>query len=478
VKVSSFVRSTFRSVLFGASLLAGTISLAGVASAGDKLPYDAGTTQVVTQDWNGTVSHSTYGKAIDLGLSSGTNVRAVTSGTVVYAGWVDKNAQGYCPVSCWLNGFGNTVYLQSTDGTKHDIYAHLSQVDVVNGQTISQGQILGKSGQSGWGAAGPHLHFQRKLNSIAGVPGNSVAVTFDENSTNQPWTSQNTGLTSNNPRQFLDLDGNSQADLAFQHSSGQVNAWWAGFPGGNNDILGNASGWSYKGMGYGIKGIQKAAIIWMHPSGQVNAWFGGRQGDSNDALGNASGWEIKAICDLNGDNQSEIIFQDPSGAVNAWWSGRPGGPGDYLGNASGFDLKGCGNFNSDNNYDLVFQHPSGAIHTWWSGRPGGSGDYLGNAAGWNIGAIVDISGDFKSEIILQHPDGSVNAWFSGRPGGSGDFLGNASGFKLVGGGYFNPFFKADLVFQNTTNGNIHIWLDGKPGSYGSDYRGNASGWSL
>jgi murein DD-endopeptidase MepM/ murein hydrolase activator NlpD len=192
MKLSKSVQTIVRSLVF-ALLVTISPALAQKAFAGDKLPYDAGTTQIVTQGWNGTTSHSTYGKAIGFGMVAGTNVRAVTSGTVVFAGWVDKNAQGYCPVSCWLNGFGNAVYIQSTDGSKHDIYAHMSELSVSNGQSITQGQLLGKSGSSGWGASGPHLNFQRKLDSIAGVPGNSVEVTFDENSSNQPWTSKNSG---------------------------------------------------------------------------------------------------------------------------------------------------------------------------------------------------------------------------------------------------------------------------------------------
>lgn len=58
------------------------------------------------------------------------------------------------------SGFGLHMLLQHSWGAT--LYAHLDQVLVANGQTVSKGQVIAKSGASGIGS-GPHLHFGVKV---------------------------------------------------------------------------------------------------------------------------------------------------------------------------------------------------------------------------------------------------------------------------------------------------------------------------
>lgn len=61
---------------------------------------------------------------------------------------------------------GRMVFLDTTtDGYNFD-YLHLSRVDVVKGQAVTQGQVLGLSGASGLGKErgyGPHLHLSARV---------------------------------------------------------------------------------------------------------------------------------------------------------------------------------------------------------------------------------------------------------------------------------------------------------------------------
>ncbi|MFD8871251.1 MULTISPECIES: M23 family metallopeptidase [Streptomyces] len=92
-------------------------------------------------------SHNHSGQ--DFVVPSGTQVRAVHGGVVVKAG---GNGAGDGPA------YGNAIVIKHADNT-YSQYAHLSQVKVWVGQTVTTGQLIGLSGNTG-NTTGPHLHFE------------------------------------------------------------------------------------------------------------------------------------------------------------------------------------------------------------------------------------------------------------------------------------------------------------------------------
>lgn len=84
---------------------------------------------------------------VDFGAPTGTPVRSVGDGVVVFAGQ--------------QNGYGNVVQVQHS-GDRSTVYAHLSRIDVRRGQHVEQGVRIGAVGATGW-ATGPHLHFEFKV---------------------------------------------------------------------------------------------------------------------------------------------------------------------------------------------------------------------------------------------------------------------------------------------------------------------------
>ncbi len=99
---------------------------------------------------------------IDLPADIGTPVQATGSGTVVWAGWgLFNNAPNYTE-----DPYGKAVAIRHDFGYKgqplYTIYAHLSEVDVVVGQTLIVGDILGKVGKTGF-TTGPHLHYEVRI---------------------------------------------------------------------------------------------------------------------------------------------------------------------------------------------------------------------------------------------------------------------------------------------------------------------------
>ena len=49
------------------------------------------------------------------------------------------------------------------------LYAHQSRLITSVGQVVSQGQVIGYSGSTGY-STGPHLHFETRINSIPQNP--------------------------------------------------------------------------------------------------------------------------------------------------------------------------------------------------------------------------------------------------------------------------------------------------------------------
>lgn len=86
---------------------------------------------------------------IDFGASIGTPVHAALAGTVLGTGNTDAVRGCY--------SFGKWVLIKHQNGLD-TIYAHLSQIKVSTGQTVSTGDVIGYSGETGY-ATGPHLHF-------------------------------------------------------------------------------------------------------------------------------------------------------------------------------------------------------------------------------------------------------------------------------------------------------------------------------
>jgi murein DD-endopeptidase MepM/ murein hydrolase activator NlpD len=93
--------------------------------------------------------HQTWRRhlGVDYAAPTGTPVRSVGDGVVDFAG-----RQG---------GYGNVVQIRHTND-RSTLYAHLSRIDVRQGQRIEQGMRIGAVGSTGW-STGPHLHFEFRV---------------------------------------------------------------------------------------------------------------------------------------------------------------------------------------------------------------------------------------------------------------------------------------------------------------------------
>ena len=81
---------------------------------------------------------------IDIAVPTGTDVLAADRGRVIISGW--------------NGGYGNFIAIDHGNGLA-TAYAHNSRLLVKEGDVVTQGQVIAKSGNTGL-STGPHLHFE------------------------------------------------------------------------------------------------------------------------------------------------------------------------------------------------------------------------------------------------------------------------------------------------------------------------------
>lgn len=126
----------------------------------------------ITAGW--TYNDGSAHNAIDLRAAVGTPVFAAEGGTVnltqLWDGHTKTGDQSY----------GNLIRIRHSDyegKALETYYAHLSRICVANGQTVSEGQVIGYSGGSG-NSQGAHLHFEVRVQRVRYNPLNWLDNNF------------------------------------------------------------------------------------------------------------------------------------------------------------------------------------------------------------------------------------------------------------------------------------------------------------
>ena len=108
----------------------------------------------------GMRNHPVYGysrehNGVDYAAPTGTPVRTIGDGVVTFAGV--------------QNGYGNVIQIRHRNAKHSTLYAHLSRIDVKQGDNVMQGEKIGAVGSTGV-STGPHLHFEFRIDNAPQDP--------------------------------------------------------------------------------------------------------------------------------------------------------------------------------------------------------------------------------------------------------------------------------------------------------------------
>ncbi|MDP2641908.1 MAG: M23 family metallopeptidase, partial [bacterium] len=126
-----------------------------------RLPIDEPITITDTYGYSRLTGASSIShKGTDFRASLGTPVFAMNSGTIRFTDF--------------LRNYGNTIVIDHGLGLQ-TIYMHLSEINVETGDEVKRGDLIGKSGDTGY-VLGPHLHLSIKIGGISIDPERFMAL--------------------------------------------------------------------------------------------------------------------------------------------------------------------------------------------------------------------------------------------------------------------------------------------------------------
>jgi FG-GAP-like repeat len=187
--------------------------------------------------------------------------------------------------------------------------------------------------------------------------------------------------------------------------------------------------------------------------------------------------------------KTEILFQNANdGAAQFWFmdGNRIASRADVVGEdgkpmviGPPWSIVGVGDFNQNGKADILFHNTDGQTQIWFmdgnkivsrANVVAENGNSLNVGLPWSIVGVGDFNQNGKADILWHNTDSQTQIWF--MDGNKIVSRANVVGedtkpmvigppWSIVGVGDFNQNGKADILFQNATDGAAQIWfMDG------------------
>jgi hypothetical protein len=294
-----------------------------------------------------------------------------------------------------------------------------------------------------------------------------------------------------------DFNGDGIPDLAVANSSGDTLTILLGNGDGTFTAVASSPQTGndpYYVVAGDFNGDCRSDILWRNSSSEeAYVWLMNGTSILNQGSpgGPSSAWVIEGVGDFNGDGMSDILWQNSStGEVYIWLINgtsiaNQGSPGT-VSPSSGWVIAGVGDFNGDGKADILWQNStSGEIYIWLMNGTAiasqGSPGAVSASSGWVIQGAGDFDGNGTSDILWRNSSsGEIYIWFmsgttitnQGSPGTV------STGWGIKGAGDYNGDGKTDILWQNSTSGEVYIWemngltitSQGSPGTVSSPWQ--------
>ncbi|MBF0344255.1 MAG: VCBS repeat-containing protein [Nitrospirae bacterium] len=293
-----------------------------------------------------------------------------------------------------------------------------------------------------------------------------------------------------------DFDGDGYSDvLWYNNSTGDIYIWLmqgTAIVGGSYVAKGVTSDWVIKGVG-DFNGDGKSDILWQNVNNNaVYIWYMDGITISTGGYvvnGLPNEWVFKVIGDFDGDGKSDIMWQNTTnGDVYVWlMDGTTIKSGGYAAKSISAEwaIRAAADLNGDKKSDIIWQNTAnGDIYIWlMDGTSISGGGYASlnvpngwQVNDWQIMAANDFNGDSKGDILWQNTStGDLYAFLmDGVTSAGGGYVGHGipSSWQIKKTGFYKGDGKADILWQNTTNGDVYIYLMDGLYIFGGGYAAN------
>ncbi len=190
-----------------------------------------------------------------------------------------------------------------------------------------------------------------------------------------------------------------------------------------------------------------------------------------------TGQLILGVGDLGGDGKSDLLYQTSASGDVSVWSGFDGSADGrtFLRTVKpGWVVEGVSDMDGDGHADIIWRYTGsplnppaspddlGVVFIWFMN--GSAIDEIKSRGGapttWDLVGGADLHGNGRSDLVYLSPAGAVRC-ITGLTGRNfvNELVGTTpTGFKPVRLGDFDGDGKADILFRNSSTGQLKLWL--------------------
>lgn len=301
-----------------------------------------------------------------------------------------------------------------------------------------------------------------------------------------------------------DFNGDGIGDLVWRNLSsssadyGKVFVWWtdglsrqtgsAAITNGSGTPILVGSDWVVSGI-KDLDGNGTTDLLWRNlNTGDIATWFIGQNSTTKQPvltnfgvlpykLTAASGWDIVGVENLDGQYGADLLWRNRFDGTVAVWTLNSSGTGVLSANVvsqidPSYQIVGFKDLNGDGKADILWRNNSNSGFYIW--QMDGSSLVKYNSytvpTSYQIAQVADLNGDRRNDIVWRNlSTGDIAIWVMGTDGLNYDP--NATGFAtyngapiklgsnytLEGAKDFSGDGKADLLWRDTTTGDVYVW---------------------